>query len=467
MPNDVPIPPSLGGPELAIVAIIAFALVGAVLSALTAALNEVPEERLMAIRDEGGADGATADRLLRDRDVVRARLLSGRVLSVAGVAGFTAHLATRVFDEASVLLTVGAAALAYAIFSEVAQTLARRRANRVALPLARACRPLELLLAPLALPVLLVARATEKIAKEPEPVPTHIAEREIENIVEKREEEGALPEGQAELLMNVLEFKDTMAREVMVPRTRMVAVDVAMPFDAVVERVISEGHSRFPVYRERVDKIEGILHAKDLFQAQRQGKTSVPLLVRKNVLFVPEVQKIGLLLRTMQARHQHIAVVIDEFGGTAGIVTLEDILEEIVGEIQDEHDTEESLVTEVEPGRFLADARVSIHDLGEIMDVGLADSQERAESLGGLVVEQLGRVPLVGETLRLADIDITVKEADEKRVQRVELVRRPVSVRPSANDGTDRKSGELERNSSSDRPPSQAAASSEPDASIG
>jgi CBS domain containing-hemolysin-like protein len=467
VPNDVPIPPSLGGPELAIVAIIAFALVGAVLSALTAALNEVPEERLMAIRDEGGADGATADRLLRDRDVVRARLLSGRVLSVAGVAGFTAHLATRVFDEASVLLTVGAAALAYAIFSEVAQTLARRRANRVALPLARACRPLELLLAPLALPVLLVARATEKIAKEPEPVPTHIAEREIENIVEKREEEGALPEGQAELLMNVLEFKDTMAREVMVPRTRMVAVDVAMPFDAVVERVISEGHSRFPVYRERVDKIEGILHAKDLFQAQRQGKTSVPLLVRKNVLFVPEVQKIGLLLRTMQARHQHIAVVIDEFGGTAGIVTLEDILEEIVGEIQDEHDTEESLVTEVEPGRFLADARVSIHDLGEIMDVGLADSQERAESLGGLVVEQLGRVPLVGETLRLADIDITVKEADEKRVQRVELVRRPVSVRPSANDGTDRKSGELERNSSSDRPPSQAAASSEPDASIG
>jgi CBS domain containing-hemolysin-like protein len=396
VPNDVPIPPSLGGPELAIVAIIAFALVGAVLSALTAALNEVPEERLMAIRDEGGADGATADRLLRDRDVVRARLLSGRVLSVAGVAGFTAHLATRVFDEASVLLTVGAAALAYAIFSEVAQTLARRRANRVALPLARACRPLELLLAPLALPVLLVARATEKIAKEPEPVPTHIAEREIENIVEKREEEGALPEGQAELLMNVLEFKDTMAREVMVPRTRMVAVDVAMPFDAVVERVISEGHSRFPVYRERVDKIEGILHAKDLFQAQRQGKTSVPLLVRKNVLFVPEVQKIGLLLRTMQARHQHIAVVIDEFGGTAGIVTLEDILEEIVGEIQDEHDTEESLVTEVEPGRFLADARVSIHDLGEIMDVGLADSQERAESLGGLVVEQLGRVPLVG-----------------------------------------------------------------------
>jgi CBS domain containing-hemolysin-like protein len=272
----------------------------------------------------------------------------------------------------------------------------------------------------------------------------------VEHILEKREEEGALPEGQAELLMNVLEFTDTMAREVMVPRTRMVAVDVAMPFEQVVDRVIAEGHSRYPVYRERVDKIEGILHAKDLFQAQRQGKTSVLPLLRRNVLFVPEGQKIGLLLKEMQARHQHLAVVIDEFGGTAGIVTLEDILEEIVGEIQDEHDTEESLVTEVEPGRFLADARVSIHDLGEMIDVGLADSQDRAESLGGLVVEQLGRVPGVGETLRLANLDITVKQADEKRVQRLELVRRapsirpPSSSRPPGKDG-ERTSGELDR----------------------
>ncbi len=418
------------------------------LSALTAAINEVPEERLKALRDDGGKDGATADRLLRDRDVVRARLLSGRVLSVAGVAAFTAHLATRVLDDAAVLLTVGAAALAYAIVAEIAQTLARRSANRVALQLLRVCRPLELLLAPLAMPVLFVSRTTERIAREPEPLPTRIAEREVEHMLEKREEEGALPEGQAELLMNVLEFKDTMAREVMVPRTRMVAVDVSLSFDAVVERVIAEGHSRYPVYKERVDKIEGILHAKDLFTAHKLGKTSILPLLRRNVLFVPEAQKIGLLLREMQTRRQHLAVVVDEFGGTAGIVTLEDILEEIVGEIHDEHDTEESLVTEIEPGRFVADARVSIHDLGDMIDVGFADSQERAESLGGLVVEQLGRVPVVGETLRLADVEITVREADEKRVQRVELVRRPATVRPPAPaGGEERTSGEMDRES--------------------
>ncbi len=446
MPPEVP----LDGPSLSFIAIGLFALVGVLLSALTAALNEIPEERLMALQDEGGTDGETAGRLLRDRDAVRARLLSGRVLSIAGVAAFTAHIATRVLDDALVFLTVGAAALTYAIFAEAAQTLARRSANRVGLKLLRLCRPLELLLAPFALPVLLVARATQRFAHEPEPIPTRIAEREVEHMLERREEQGTFPEGHTELLMNVLEFKDTVAREVMVPRTRMVAIDASMPFEQVVERVNAEGHSRYPVYREWVDKIEGILCAKDLFQAQRlaaaQGTTdtqkSIAALIRKNVLFVPEAQKIGFLLREMQARHQHLAVVIDEFGGTSGIVTLEDILEEIVGEIQDEHDTEESLVTEVEPGRFLVDARISIHDLGEMIDSPLGRSQEGFDSLGGLVVEQLGRVPAVGEMVRLDGLEITVREADEKRVQRVEIVRRTPSIRPPAAD--ERTSGEME-----------------------
>lgn len=419
------------GPALSLIAIAAFALVGAALSALTAALSEIPEERLKALRDEGGIDGQSADRVLRERDVVRARLLAGRVLSVAGVSAFTAHLVAGFLDDAIVLLSVGASALIYAILSEIAQTFARRTANRIGLKLLRICRPLELLLAPISWPVLLVSRATERLFAEPEAVPSHIAEREVEHILDKHEEQGALSEGHAELLMNVLEFKDTVAREVMVPRTRMIAIDAAMPMDEVVERVVQEGHSRYPVYRERLDRVEGVLHAKDLFQAMRTGKlTSIAPIVRKNVLFVPEAKKIGDLLKEMQVRRQHLAVVVDEFGGTSGIVTLEDILEEIVGEIQDEHDTEESLVQELEPGRFLVDARVSIHDLGELIEAPLSPSEEGFDSLGGLVIETFGRVPQVGEQIRIDGIDITVREADDRTVQRVEIVRRPVSLRP-------------------------------------
>lgn len=409
-----------------------FALVGAALSALTAALSEIPEQRLMALRDEGGIDGISADRLLIERDVVRARLLAGRVLAVAGVSAFTAHLVAGYFDDTIMLLSVGVSAVIYAILSEIAQTLARRTANRIGLKLFRWCRPLELLLAPVSWPVLLVSRATERLFAEPEAVPSHIAEREVEHILDKHEEQGALPEGHAELLMNVLEFKDTIAREVMVPRTRMVAIEASMPIDDVVERVMQEGHSRYPVYRERLDRVEGVLHAKDLFQAMRHAKlSSITQLVRKNVLYVPEAKKIGDLLKEMQVRRQHLAVVIDEFGGTSGIVTLEDILEEIVGEIQDEHDAEESLVQELEPGRFLVDARVSIHDLGELIDAPLTPSEEGFDSLGGLVIESFGRVPQVGEQIRIDGIDITVREADDRTVQRVEIIRRPVSIRPS------------------------------------
>lgn len=456
------------GPTLSLVAIAVFAASGVTLSALTAALGQIPRERLMALRDEGGVDGATAARLLDDERIVRSRLLSGRVLSIAGVSAFTAHVATRVVDDVLVLAFVGLVAFVYALLSEAAATLARRRANSIALKLLRWCRPLELALAPIAVPVLLVSRATEKLTSESPPVPSHIAEREVEHLIEQQEEQGALQEGEAELLRNVLEFKDTVAREVMVPRTQMIAIECGERVEDIVARVVAEGHSRYPVYRGRVDKIEGILYAKDLFQATQQGPiTTVVPIIRRNVLFVPEAQKIGDLLKEMRTRHQHLAIVVDEFGGTSGIVTLEDILEEIVGEIQDEHDTEESLVTEIEPGRFIADARVSIHDLGEIIDVTLRPSEEGFDSLGGLVVESLGRVPAVGEQVIVDGLEITVREADAKKVQSVEIVRRPTSG--------ERQSGEVETRTSDrprasdrpsgDRPTSEAASNTSSEAS--
>jgi putative hemolysin len=423
---------SFGGPWIEILAIVVAAFIGSLFSGLTAALSEVPHERLLALRDEGGRDGKTAERLLTERATVRARILAGRVLAVAAVSAFTAHLAALVSNDAMILVAVFAAALGYAIFAEIAQTLARSRANQIAMPLLRACYPLELVLAPFAWPIALVSRLASRFFPEGEVVvPTHIAEREVEHIIEKRDEEGTLEH--AELLLNVLEFKDTIAREVMVPRTRMVAIGMDMPIDDVVRKVMEEGHSRYPVYREKIDKIEGILYAKDLFSAIRNKEdTSLAKLVRTKILFVAETQKISALLREMQARRQHLAVVVDEFGGTSGVVTLEDILEEIVGEIQDEHDTEESLVTEVEPGRWSADARVSIHDLGELLELSLDKANEGGfDSLGGLVVDLAGKVPQIGETVSLDGLDFVVKDADKRRVRKVEIQRR-ASLRPPA-----------------------------------
>src|SRR5690606_22465474 len=171
------------------------------------------------------------------------------------------------------------------------------------------------------------------------------AVREVEHMIEQREESGSIPADFAELLLSVLEFKDTVAREVMVPRTQMKAIEIDTSIDEVLDIIVREGHSRYPVYRDRPDHIEGILYAKDLFRILKNGERdkhhSLHRIIRRPVLFVAETHKTGRLLREMQARRFHLAIVVDEFGGTSGIVTLEDILEEIVGEIRDEHDTEE------------------------------------------------------------------------------------------------------------------------------
>jgi CBS domain containing-hemolysin-like protein len=427
----VPFP--LGDARLDAIAIAVAAVLGALFSGLTTALNELTDERLMAVRDEGGPEADTARRVLEKTTRIRSRLLTGRILAVAAVSGFTAHLAASSgITDWPILGAVFGAALVYAIGVEATQTIVRGRETRTVLRFLRVARPFELLLAPFAWPIELVSQVTNRlVAPSEQAVPESIAEREVEHLIEKHEEEGALPEQNAEMLLNVLEFKDTLAREVMVPRTRMVALGIDTPLEELVKRVTEEGHSRYPVYADKIDKIEGVLYAKDLFAAIRSGaQPSLRKLLRKQILFTAETTKIGQLLRDMQSRRQHMAIVIDEFGGTSGIVTLEDILEEIVGEIHDEHDTPEQLLTELGPGRFLADARVSIHDLDDALDgaVGRA-GQGDFDSLGGLVVDLAGKVPPVGAELSLAGLDLIVREADTKSVQRVEIRRRD-SIRP-------------------------------------
>jgi CBS domain containing-hemolysin-like protein len=213
------------------------------------------------------------------------------------------------------------------------------------------------------------------------------------------------------------------SREIMVPRTQMVAIEIGTPIAQVIPLIIESGHSRYPVYRERADQVFGVLYAKDLFRAVRERGEEFRLseVVRKDVFFVAEKHKIGALLKEMQARRVHLAVVTDEFGGTAGIITLEDILEEIVGDIQDEHDREEPEVRTLGAGRYEADASVSLHRLEEVVGVSLRPADSSSDSLGGLLVETAGRVPAPGERIQLNGLSFTVLDSDARRVQRVEI----------------------------------------------
>ena len=284
----------------------------------------------------------------------------------------------------------------------------------------------------------MIAEATEKVGKDGVITVEEgkTLKTEVEWVVAQGEKAGALEKEPAAMIRNVLDFKHLTAREVMVPRRRISSIHVAMPLDAVLEHVIKDGHSRYPVYRETPDNMVGLLYVKDLFDGGREGKLgekSLEDLIRKPVLFVTEGQGALSVLREMRQRRLHLAIVTDEFGGTGGLVTLEDIIEEIVGDIRDEYDTDEVHFQKLGDGRYVADAAIPIADLEKHLGKRLPEADDgEFESLGGLVVHRVGRVPEVGATVQLDGYKLIVREANETHVMKVEIIRSAPESDPDA-----------------------------------
>jgi CBS domain containing-hemolysin-like protein len=224
----------------------------------------------------------------------------------------------------------------------------------------------------------------------------------------------------------VIELGDRRVHEVMVPRIAIVALPATATMDEAIERIVEEGHSRIPVYEESVDEVVGILYAKDLLPYLRDAAGPRPELraILRTPLFVPESMSIDDLLHEFQRRKVHIAVVLDEYGGTAGIVTIEDLLEEIVGEIQDEYDVEEPMVERLSDDRARVDGRASVEELDELFDTQL-DLEDEAEydTVGGLIYHRIGGVPAPGDRVEVGRLVLTVETVDGRRVDKVLVVR--------------------------------------------
>ena len=400
---------------------------GALLAAVGAGMHALGEAGLQALSETEGRNAKVAQRVLRDLSAVQSRLLIGRVFCVGLAAALVGHSLLQYGAWIALLGVLGTSA-AYAILATVAGAVVRQRSGQATLQLWRWLRPVDLLLTPLAVPLRWINELVMKLVPEVEVEdPDRLAELTVEHVIEQGEETGTIAEEHAQMLRSVLEFKNTVAREIMVPRTQMVAFDIDTTIDDVLASVIESGHSRYPVYRGQIDQVEGILYAKDLFEVLRNTSNPTAVLLtdvlRKPVFFAAESQKIGVLLREMQRRRSHLAVVVDEFGGAAGIVTLEDIVEEIVGEIQDEHDAEMPLVYERAPGHYFVDASISVYDLEEHLGEAICDDKTDFDSLGGMLVHLAGQVPVIGATLVAGSYRVVVLEADERHVRRVEMLR--------------------------------------------
>ncbi len=403
------------------------AAVGSVFATMDAALSSLNPGRLLALQEGAtGMSKAALERYMRNPSRQHARWLTGRVVFMALASVLIAEAVAPFVPSWSVALLGALGAVAtYGTLTEIGINLARRRADEFTLRFLPFIGLLELVVIPLAVPIALLGRWSARLVAVDSPQEPRKTEAEVEWVVAEGQKHGSLGREPAEMIRNVLELKDLVVRDVMVPRTRVSAIEVTRPLPEVLKIVASEGHSRFPVYRDKVDNIVGLLYAKDLFRILKdvrlQSRALIDM-VRAPVNFVPETQGVSSVLREMRSRRLHMAVVIDEFGGVSGIVTLEDILEVIVGEIRDEYDTEEAPIQDLGDGRLLVDAAVSVDDLSAYLGAKIPVDGDY-ESLGGLLVHRAGRVPDIGTQIDAFDFSFIVCEADEKRIIKVEIVR--------------------------------------------
>jgi len=243
---------------------------------------------------------------------------------------------------------------------------------------------------------------------------------ELQYLLEQGKESGALDINEHELIKNVFDFNERVVKNIMVPRTKISAIELTTPSDELLDTVIKEGYSRIPVYDDTIDKIVGIIHAKDILPIVTNKQELILKELIRKPYFIPETKKINDLLNEFQLRRIQIAIVLDEFGGTAGMVTLEDIVEELVGEIQDEFDEEKPIVEKVSDHEFIVNAAATVYDVNEYLPHDLPEDEDY-DTIGGLVSDLFGKIPEVGERKDFYGYTITVLKKTEQNIESVKL----------------------------------------------
>jgi len=245
---------------------------------------------------------------------------------------------------------------------------------------------------------------------------------EIQDIIKASEGEGIVNEEESEMIRSIFSLRSTVVREVMVPRIDMACVSVEAPIRELLETILDCGHSRIPVYENSVDNVIGLLYAKDLLKYWGLQEEQIQIrAIMRPPYFIPETKNLEQLLQEFKFKHVHLAIVIDEYGGTSGLITIEDLLEQIVGDIQDEHDREEALFSVNDDGSITADARMPIEDLEEYF--GIEIERDQFDTVGGLIFHLTGKISAIGDVIENEQLHITVLDADERKIIKVCIAR--------------------------------------------
>jgi CBS domain containing-hemolysin-like protein len=402
--------------------VVVLVALGTILAIAEASLTRMTRVRALALVEEKRRNAVTLERIEADPP----RFLNAIYLSVMftqnGSAILVAILAEDAFGGWGVtVVSIVFTLLYFVVVEAMAKTFGVLHSDRAALAVAPLVWFLGRLLA--APSRALIGLANVLLPGRGLKQGPFVSEADLRAMAEAGHEEGSIEREEKELIHSIFEFGDTIVREVMVPRPDVVAIEDDKTLRDVQDLVLEHGYSRVPVYREDLDDVVGIVFAKDVLKALHQGRSDMPLAeIVREAHFVPESKKVADLLREMQRQKFHIALVTDEYGSLSGLVTLEDLLEELVGEITDEYDREEPEMEEVADGVFRVDGKVAIDEVNELLDVELPD--EEWDTIGGLVLGLLGSIPEEGQEVGFADLVFTAEQVQGRRVAKVLITRR-------------------------------------------
>ncbi|WP_352419858.1 hemolysin family protein [Proteiniborus sp.] len=362
----------------------------------------------------------------KTNDIIATILIGNNIVNIAATAVLTELiLQLPISGKNSTLIATAIMTILILIIGEITpKSFAAQNPVKVAVKVAK---PLELL-ATIFKPILFIlTRITNVIIKflggEIVTNTPFVTEEEIRSLVDVGEEEGTIKHQEKEMIEGIFEINDIDVTEVMVPRIDIVAVSEEATLREALDLIITYGHSRIPVFKDTIDNIVGILYAKDMLpfvstKDQRFDEKSIANLMRA-AYYIPETKKVNQLLRELQQEKVHMAIVLDEYGGTEGLVTIEDILEEIVGDILDEYDNEVDLIEKINENIYLVKADVSLEEINEIFETNLPEGD--FDSLGGFVFGTLGRVPVQGDMVTYENLQMTVMELDNRRILSIEI----------------------------------------------
>lgn len=395
----------------------------AILNSIEIALVSVNKLRIKTLEEKGDKNAKMISRILENPNEYLSVLVVGINSTIIIATAIITEISRRLLGSELTSLVIIAWTIFVLIFGElIPKSLTAQKAEFFALKLSflinliiKSLSPLVKVLTVIA--NLIVSPINLKRIKEHSEV---ITEEEIKKLATIGEEEGVIEEEEKKIIHSIFEFSDTTVEKVMIPHIDVTFLEVGTPLKEAVQMIIEKGYSRIPVYEKTIDKIVGILYAKDILK-YLDKKVNLREILRP-AYFVPENKKISELFKEMRKERVHIAVVVDEYGGTAGIVTLEDLIEEIVGEIQDEYDKEENFYTKISENVYLVDSRLTLEEAREKLGIDL--KAEGVNTIGGFIYKNLGRVPKLKEEIELQNLKMIVEKVERQRISKVKIIKK-------------------------------------------